>query len=343
MKQRAFEEKYGERWEAFEQQLEILEPGSDLGNIVVRIRARSARRRGSPGSTSPAAEFPRRYREVCRDLAVATQRRYSPRLLDRLNRLALGGHRQLYLRSTEFVRQFIRFVGADFPRHVRKHWRPLTVAMLLFYLPALLVFLATWQAPELVYSVMSPEQVREFESMYDPAAEHRIGSNRGAESDMTMFGFYIFNNISVSFRTFASGILAGLGSAFFLVLNGLLIGALSAHVLHSGLHDPFFSFVIGHGSVELTAIVISGGAGLMLGYALIAPGTLTRAASLRQMAGESFRLIMGVIVMLVLAAMLEAFWSSKVTVPSGLKYGVGAGLWAAMFAYFAAAGRRHEA
>lgn len=341
MKQRAFEEKYHERWERFEAQLKILEPGSDLRFSSAGRRARAAEL--GTGAGRPSAEFPRLYREICRDLSVSAQRRYSPRLLDRLNLLALGGHRQLYLRSTDFLGQFVRFATMGFPQKVREHWRPLALASALFCLPALLIFLATLAHPELVYSVLSPERVREFEAMYDPSASHRLGTNRSAESDISMFGFYIANNIGVSFRTFATGILGGVGSAFFLVLNGLIIGALSAHVIHIEFADPFFSFVIGHGSVELTAIVISGGAGLMLGYALIAPGRLSRAEALRRAASESIQLIMGVIVMLVMAALLEAFWSSKVTILQGVKYGVGGCLWFAVFCYFTLAGRRREA
>ncbi|WP_331351678.1 stage II sporulation protein M, partial [Cellvibrio sp. UBA7671] len=81
---------------------------------------------------------------------------------------------------------------------------------------------------------------------------------RESSTNIEMFGFYISNNIGVSFRTFASGILFGVGSIFFLVYNGLLMGAVSGHLTNAGFTETFFTFVVGHGSFELTAICISG-------------------------------------------------------------------------------------
>jgi len=175
--------------------------------------------------------------------------------------------------------------------------------------------------------------------MYDPEVR-RIGTGHSAGTDVQMFGYYIMNNIGISFRTFAAGITAGIGSALFLVFNGLVLAAVSAHVIHLGFEETFFPFVIGHGAFELTAIVLSGAAGLKLGYALVAPGNARRVDALRAASAESVQIVYGVIAMLVVAALLEAFWSSKAVVPASLKLFAGALLWAAVAAYFGFAGRR---
>jgi uncharacterized membrane protein SpoIIM required for sporulation len=347
VKQAAFEEKQRATWEAFERQIERLEPKGVLRSLARWLHHRRSRGQvavaddDATTSTSVSSDdFPGLYREVCRDLAVATQRRYSRQLVVRLNSMASAGHRHLYERTTDYTRQFLAFVGRDFPRAVRRHWRPVAIAAACFWLPAVATLLGVLETPELIYSVMDAGNVREFETMYDPASRDRLGSLRTAEDDMTMFGFYIANNIGVGFRTFASGIVFGLGSLFFLVYNGLILGAVGAHVVHLGFETPFFSFVIGHGAPELTAIVLSGAAGLMLGDALIAPDASGRAEALRRRSAEALPIMLGVILMLVLAAVLEAFWSSKSIILPDVKYGVGAVLWSAVIAYFAFAGRR---
>ena len=110
-----------------------------------------------------------------------------------------------------------------------------------------------------------------MEAMYDPS-NRRIGM-RDADDNVAMFAFYIWNNVKIGFQTFAGGLAFGLGSIFFLVFNGVTIGAVAAHVTNVGFGATFWSFVSGHSAMELTAIALSGAAGLRLGGAVIAPGT----------------------------------------------------------------------
>lgn len=327
MKQRTFESENRARWEAFEA-------------LVSRIDA-LGRLRPSSAEQAKVAEFPARYLEICRDLAVATDRRYSPKLVDYLNRLSLDGHRVLYTRDPNFALRILHFVVVGFPRALRSEWRLLAASTAFFLVPGLIVGGLVLGFPELVYSAMDAAEVRNFEAMYDPAAEH-IGVDRESADDVQMFGFYIFNNIGIAFRAFAGGLFFGVGSALILIFNGVVLGAVSAHILHVGFEETFFSFVIGHGAFELTAIVISGAAGLKLGWALVAPGARTRLASLRHAARESLNLVYGVFGMLVIAALLEAFWSSKASIASELKYAVGAALWGVVLLYFLFAGRRFD-
>jgi uncharacterized membrane protein SpoIIM required for sporulation len=186
--------------------------------------------------------------------------------------------------------------------------------------------------------VTSPDQVSQFEDMYNPE-DRVLGSARESSSNIEMFGFYISNNIGVSFRTFASGILLGIGSLFFLIYNGLLMGAVAGHLTNVGFIDTFFPFVIGHCSFELTAIIISGAAGLKLGHSLLAPGNLTRLESLKRASKIAIRLMYGVIIMLLIAAFIEAFWSSNNMLMPWQKYLVGSFLWLLVLNYFCFSGR----
>jgi uncharacterized membrane protein SpoIIM required for sporulation len=154
-----------------------------------------------------------------------------------------------------------------------------------------------------------------------------------------MFGFYIMNNVGIGFRTFASGLALGIGSVFILFFNGIFIGAAAGHLTRLDFDSTFWPFVSGHSSYELTAIAISGAAGLLLGKALIAPGRRTRLAALRANARDAVTLVGGAALMLLLAASVEAFWSGG-GAPNGVKYGVGAVGWVLVALYLGLAGRR---
>jgi uncharacterized membrane protein SpoIIM required for sporulation len=155
-----------------------------------------------------------------------------------------------------------------------------------------------------------------------------------------MFGFYIWNNISIAFRTFASGLAFGVGTLVSVIFNALYFGVIASHIAKIGSGQPFFSFVIGHGAFELTAILLSGVAGMRLGLSVLAPGARGRVAALRAGALESLPIIAGAALMLLAAAGIEAFWSPRPLGPY-VKYGVGAALWLLVALWLALAGRAH--
>jgi uncharacterized membrane protein SpoIIM required for sporulation len=154
-----------------------------------------------------------------------------------------------------------------------------------------------------------------------------------------MFGFYIRNNIGVAFQCFAGGLFLGLGSLFFLAVNGAFGGALAGYLTAQGMSGTFFPFVATHSAFELTAIVLAGAAGLRLGHALLAPGRLTRRHALVLATHEAVVLLYGVTAMLLVAAGVEAFWSSANWLPPTLRYSVAAGCWAAVIGYLTLQGR----
>jgi uncharacterized membrane protein SpoIIM required for sporulation len=311
MNQELFVARGAPRWRAFEELLAAME---------------SRKQRGG-------RDFPRLYRAICHDLALARQRRFDAHLVDRLNSLALRGHQHLYESDTVSWRQLVDFWIYGLPLALRREASVVILAALLFYLPGLtLAFLIQIQ-PELVYSVLDPSTVAGMESMYDPASEHHLRP-RGYDSDAAMFGFYIRNNMGIGFRTFASGIFGGLGSFLLLVYNSVVFGAVSGHLIQIGYTETFTSFVIGHGALELQAILLAAAAGFRLGWPLLAPGPYTRLDALKLSARRAVPLVYGASGLFLGAAVIEAFWSASTMVPAQIKYTVGGVLWLMVALYF---------
>src|SRR4051812_9839043 len=286
-------------------------------------------------------EVPGRYRRLCQSLALAADRHYSPELVDRLNQLALRGHHALYANRGSQTQQMVDFLAGGFPALVRREWRLVVAAAALFFGPllALIAVLQAW--PEFVHYLLEPDQIAAFHSMYDPGNK-RLGM-RAADTNVMMFGYYIWNNVRIGFQVFAGGLLFGVGSIWFLGANGLMIGAVAGYLTQIGYGSTFWSFVAGHSSLELVAIVLSGAAGLRLGLAVIAPGRLTRKAALVAAAKPAVRVVYGAALMFTAAAFVEAFWSPNTGLPFAVKIGAGLAGWAALLVYFAFAGRGRAA
>lgn len=308
MKQQDFENHYSDQWLQFE--TAITEHGD------------------KKGCENP--NFPAQYRQICNHLSLAKQRHYSEDIIKRLNAMVMAGHNILYQRNNRFRIQALSNALVAFTSTLRSNGTYLWASTFLFLFPALLAAVACYIDESLIYSLIEPANVREIEMMYNPSLD-RIGRERGSETDLAMFGFYIYNNISIAFRTFAGGIFFGLGSAFFLLFNGLFFGAVATRLTQAGFSVTFYPFVIGHGAFELTAIVFSGAAGLMLGYALINPEELSRVNALKKKAREAVKIMYGAAFMLFIAAFIEAFWSSSSTLPIEIKLGVGVAMWLLVF------------
>lgn len=329
MRQEQFIQSHQGEWQALEDWLQIR---------ASRPRKASQTRRDWRGLADE--DVPAAYRRLCHQLALARRRGYSPALLARLQALMQAGHAVMYRPPAPRWSALPQFLGSDFPRLVRAEWRCMAAAAVLFAVPLLAMFLVLQWRPDLVHSVMSLQQVAELEAMYDPAAEHqRIGRSSG--SDMEMFGYYVLNNISIGLRTFASGLVAGLGTVLVLLFNGVVIGSAAGHLQQVGMGDTFWRFVAGHSSLELSAIVIAGGAGLQLGLRLLAPGNRRRIDALVEGGRRGGLLCLGVFAMLLLAAFVEAFWSSLPWVPAPVKYAVGIGLWLVVLVWLLRGGRAH--
>ncbi len=284
-------------------------------------------------------DAPRAYRALAHQLSLAQARHYGIEIIDELSDLVFRGHQALYRPRSHPLQALLRFIGHDFPHRVRREWRAVLLSALLFFGPFLGMLVAIQINPSLVYSMVSEEQVSQFEAMYAPDNHQRLGREKEAASDIYMFGFYIKNNTGIGFQTFAGGLLGGLGSIFFLVFNGLSIGTVAGHLTQLGYIDTFWGFVSGHSAFELTAIVLSGAAGLLLGAAIWRPGRRSRGEALRHNAKRALTLMLGAAGLFLMAAFVEAFWSSLAWIKPLFKYAIGILLWTLLLSYLAFTGR----
>ncbi len=269
-----------------------------------------------------AAGLPQRFRRLCHDLALVRDRNYSAALADDLHRRVLAAHQRIYGAARPEGSALRRFVAGDLPLLVRAEWRVVVAAMWLLLVPLLALLTAIQIWPDAAFLLLSPKTVSEIEEMYSPAAAH-LGRPRAASSEWAMWAFYIANNVRIDFQAFAGDIAFGLGTVFYLLYNGLYIGAIAGHLTQIGLAAPFWGFVAGHSAFELSGAVLAGAAGLKLGMALLAPGRRTRLAALHENGRVAVKLLYGAAVLTFLAAFIEAFWSPLRGVPLSFKIGVG--------------------
>jgi uncharacterized membrane protein SpoIIM required for sporulation len=285
-----------------------------------------------------APTFPDKLRELTGDLNTAKVHSFDPAIIERLNYLVLEGNQLLYGQRSGSLRAFSDFILYTFPRAVRKSRHSFGALFLLFF--GLLFFTAflSLSFPELRNRIIPVYEQEQYENMYNPESEHYL-KPREVENDADMFGYYIYNNVSIAFRMFAFGILLGIGSLLLLCYNAVMLGAVAASIISAGFGETFFSFTSGHSPFELTGIVLSAQAGLLMGFRLFVTQGRTRTESLRIAGKTALPLISGATLFLFIAAILEAFWSSRHEIAPPVHYAVGIALWVLMALYFLLAGR----
>jgi uncharacterized membrane protein SpoIIM required for sporulation len=292
------------------------------------------RRRLKKGSL----QFLRSFREITQDLNTAKANGFDPAIIERLNTLVNEGNQILYSQHDWSVKTLILFLIKTFPQKVRSHWKGILAVSLLFYGLTLFFGLMCFRFPGIAEELVSAFELAQYENMYDPESSHFL-QPREVSGDADMFGFYIYNNISIAFRTFAGGILAGFGSLLILCINGIKSGIIEGHLIFAGYAKTLIPFVIAHSALELTAIIFSAYSGMLLGYRFFVTNGLSRGASIKKAGEDALPIIAGSALMLFIAAAIEAFWSSKHTFPLTLRIGAGIAVWLLVLSYFLFAGR----
>ncbi len=279
-------------------------------------------------AASEIKELASLYRSVSADLARARTHQVGDTLVRDLQGLASRGYTQIYQGSQRQEWQAaIAFYRWGFPALVQETAGYIALATALFLLGAIVSWWFAWQDPTFL-PLLVPESLI---SKVQDKGELWMGSIVGIEPLASTE--IMKNNLSVSFGAVAGGITAGLYTVFLLVFNGLSIGAIATLVGQNNLAYPFWAFVFPHGSLELPAIFLAGGAGLLIARGLIFPGRYRRAEALRVYGSQAAQLMYGVVPLLVIAGTIEGFFSPSPIIPEPLKYLVGTGLFTLLILY----------
>jgi uncharacterized membrane protein SpoIIM required for sporulation len=278
-------------------------------------------------------ELGRIYRRTASDLAIARAESRDPRLINYLNSLVIRAHGRIYRADAQGGERIRGFFARELPRTFRRTWRYTALSFGVFLVFGLIGFVGSHRDPEFSELVGVPAAFRE---LYIETKTHwwedlNQANQVGASQIMT-------NNIQVTIYTFAFGAMFGVGTLFFLAYNGANIGSVLALTYRAGFGDDLVTFMAGHGVIELSCIFIAGGAGLLIGSALIMPGDLSRADALTTRGKDAIRLMMGVALLLVLAGIIEGFISPAPIDPR-MKFSIAAVTGITLYSYLLLAGR----
>ncbi len=273
------------------------------------------------------------YRQAASDLAAVREDPLEQGLARNLNQLLARAHNLLYAGRKRSASGIVRFYKYDFPRMFRRTFKYTFAAFLLFLFSGFAgAFLSLHDLAFEKY-VLPP-------SMIDTIEKHKMWTDSIVTVKPLASSAIMTNNISVCAFAYASGIFAGIGTIFSMVFNGLLIGVIGVACFEGNMSNMLWSFVAPHGVLELPAIFISGGAGLLLAKGFLFPGLLSRRESIFRAGGQSARLMLGVIPILVVAGAIEGFLSPT-KLPPALKYSFAAALFT-LFAFYLKQGGRKE-
>ena len=299
------------------------------------------RKRGLKSFTEgETRRFGQLYRGMMADLERARTYGASPGLLGTVQRWAGAGHNLLYRARGRVAVSVWRWVAAGFPLSVRRFHRPILLAALLLFGPMVATFAAVDDEPRLGRSLVGPGMFARAENTVKGDINTLYLEEEVAAAQMPVFSsFLVTNNIGVTVITFAGGFLAGAGTLFILLVNGISIGAALGVYANEGVLGVILAFVFSHGFLELGAICIAGGAGFGLGSALLMPGRRTRAEALRERGRTFVSLLAGTSLMLVIAGLIEGFYSPS-TLPAVAKFTFGGATGVLMLLYFGLAGRK---
>jgi len=268
------------------------------------------------------------YRQAAADLSTAREDPHSAALTRHLNELLGRAHNLVYAGAARSrPAGALRFLVTGFPDVFRR--------TLPYSLTAFALFLAG-AAAGVVLAAADPGFQRFIlnGAMMDTIARGEMWTHGIVAVKPYASSAILTNNIAVSLAACATGMLAGLGPVYMMLFNGLLIAVVGSACYQAGLSLELWSFIAPHGVLELPAIFMAGGAGLLLGKGILFPGTLPRQESVAEAGRDAVRLLLGVIPLLVIAGVVEGFVSPTSIAPAA-KFAVGASLFVLLVFYLA--------
>ena len=271
------------------------------------------------------------YRQTASDLATVREDVSGRNMAEYLNQLLGRAHNLVYTGRKRTARGILHFYAHTYPQEFRETFPYTLAAFTLFAAAAVVGFLVTLADPAFSRHFLGPQ-------MTDTIERRQMWTHSILAMQPVAASGIMTNNLSVSFAAFAMGITAGLGTAWMMLLNGLLFGVINAACWQAGMADQLWGFVAPHGVLELPAIFLAGGAGLMLARGMLFPGLLRRRDALARAGAKAVRLMLGTIPLLVIAGLIEGFFS-PLRIPIFTKFLFATALGGLLVAYLGFASR----
>ncbi len=270
------------------------------------------------------------YRQIASDLSVLRQDPSGQVYARRLNQLLARAHNIIYTGKRNSGAGIVHFFVNTYPELFRKNLAFVVAAFAIFLAGGVAGALMTLHNPAFQLQVLGPEMVNTIE--HRQMWTHSVVAIKPVASSSI-----ITNNLSVTFLTFAMGITAGIGTVYMVFFNGLLLGVVGTACWLNQMSLQLWSFVAPHGVLELPSIFIAGGAGLRIAQGLLFPGYLSRRDSVHAAGAEAIQLLIGTIPLLIVAGILEGFFSPT-SQTAFLKFSIAAALFLLLILYLGKAG-----
>ena len=257
-----------------------------------------------------------------------------------LGRLVAGAHNLLYRDERASLRDILRFIALDVPTEVRRSFVPIAIAAAFLFLPAIIAGVAVVREPAVAATFIPTSML---DRAQDGVSRAKNGDGYIPDPQMlrpVMASRIMANNIQVTIAAFAFGVTGGIGTLLLLLLNGVSLGGVFGLYASKGILGLLVAFVAPHGVLELTAICIAGGAGLLIAASLVLPGARTRRSALAENSRRAMHLIAASTLFLIVAGSLEGMVSPIPYWPLELKLIVSAMTLVLMVAYLRGGVRR---
>jgi uncharacterized membrane protein SpoIIM required for sporulation/uncharacterized RDD family membrane protein YckC len=289
----------------------LIAQGQPRWSSFERMLGRAQRSGLRTFSENELADFVARYRELAADLArlrTASEGQESSSSFA-LGRLVAAGHNVLYRRRPPSLLAAAQFVAWEIPREVRRSALPVLMAATLLFLPMTIAYIAVVRRPAVAMELLPAGMIDRAERATLRAKQDAGYVDISEAMRPLAASAIIANNVQVSFGAFAFGLTAGIGTVLLLVTNGVSIGSVLGLYASKGVLTLILSFIAPHGVLELSAIAIAGGAGLLVASAILIPGTMSRSEALVARGRRAIRLIAATVILLLVAGAIEGLYS----------------------------------
>ncbi|GAA5417586.1 hypothetical protein Pryu01_02660 [Paraliobacillus ryukyuensis] len=282
MQLKTFIRQHRNDWNALEQSIRTLHKRRNINNNTID-------------------QFEHLYQKATQHLSYSQTYFPNEEVTGYLNDIVARAHNLLYTTERSSWKQIQYFFSTKFIGLLLNQWQAVMIAMLLFGVGGLASFLAVIHNPLHINAILPAETVQ---NIADPSV---LKSNGNASNPSLMSTQIMTNNIQVAFLAFAGGITFGLLTGYVLIYNGILVGALAGYFWNLDSSYTFWAYIVPHGMIELLAIFIAGGSGLLMGYRLFVPKSFSRLYQLKVQTIHSVQLLLGTIPLFIIAGLIEGF------------------------------------